>query len=135
MTKRPTIITPTDLENIPARRRRGDQPIAIDRTEVRVQGEALHQILWRGKQWAVTTFGIEALSGTYYIEADRLAEDAGTYGWPMHMTEKSWVDVDDFCTAWLVAIALHGATVPGGARVVREALSRAAPSDGPREEE
>jgi hypothetical protein len=117
-----------DLANIPPRERRGDEPIAIDRAEVHVRGDALHPILWRGKQWAVTEFGIEALSGTYSIKAKRLAEGVENYGWPMHMTQKSWVDVDDFCTAWLVAIALFNVRVPGGMKGVREALSRAAPS-------
>jgi hypothetical protein len=74
--------------------------------------EALHPMLWRGRQWAVTEYGIECLGGTYCIEAKRLVEDIQDWGWPAHMAEKDWVDRDEFATAWLVALALHG----GGAR-------------------
>lgn len=42
---------------------------------IRVRGEALHPVLWRGKQWAVTEYGVEALDGTYAIEKARLGED------------------------------------------------------------
>ncbi len=47
-------------------------------------GEPLHPILWHGRQWAVTTFGIEARDGTYAISKDRLDDPY----WPTHMAEK-----------------------------------------------
>jgi hypothetical protein len=29
------------------------------------------------------------------------------YPWPRHMAEKDWVDIDEFTTAWPVALVLH----------------------------
>jgi hypothetical protein len=82
--------------------------IATSRNVVAVRGEQPSQIWWRGAQWAVTTSGIERLDGTYSIKADRLLEDEPDYSWPEHMAGKGWIDVDEFVTAWLVALAMHG---------------------------
>uniref|UniRef100_UPI003BA88F44 hypothetical protein n=1 Tax=Stappia sp. TaxID=1870903 RepID=UPI003BA88F44 len=82
--------------------------IALDETQVHVQGEQLADIWWRGKQWAVTEYGIEALDGTYYVEKDRLLEEAENWPWPRQLGTKRWVDPDEFCTAFMVAIVLHG---------------------------
>ena len=41
------------------------------------------------------------------------------------MSDKDWCDTEEFATAWLVAIALHGCHVEGGKQAIREALSRA----------
>lgn len=122
---------------IPPRSRRGDQPIEHDRMPVKIRGEELGKVLWRGRQWAVTDLGIECLDGTYYIAASRIGEDlAKGWGWPQHLCEKSWVDTEDFLTAWLVAIALHG--IPLGkcgvldnfmaAKLAREAIARSHPA-------
>lgn len=108
---------------IPLRSCRGDAPIEHDSTPVPVRGEALARILWRGRQWAVTEYGVECLDGTYCIKKSRLAEQIDVWGWPAHVTEKIWVDADDFMTAWLVALALHGARASKAA--VRAALGRA----------
>ena len=97
---------------IPPRPRRGTAPIEYDRTPVPMRGDELDRVLWRGRQWAVTEYGIERLDGTYNIEKTRLAENVKDYGWPLHVSQKTWADSDDFCTAWLVAIALHGARIP-----------------------
>lgn len=112
---------------IPPRPRRGDAPIEYDRTPVPTRGEELARLLWRGRQWAVTDYGIERLDGTYCIEKTRLSEGVKDYGWPLHVTQKTWADSDDFCTAWLVAIALHGAPIPQAA--VRSAIGRAYPAE------
>ncbi len=53
---------------------RGDGPIEYDQTPVHVRGEPLAPVWWRGRQWAVTEFGLERLDGTYAVEAARLAE-------------------------------------------------------------
>lgn len=102
-----------------------DQPIVMDAAPVRCRGEALDRVWWQGRQWAVTTFGIEARDGTYAIGADRLAEGTGhawVHAWPAHVCAKNWVDRDDFRTAWLVAIVLHGAVVsPAQARAAVQA--------------
>jgi hypothetical protein len=79
---------------------------------VRCTGEPLNAVWWQGKQWVVTSYVIEARNGNYCIEASRLGETRpGTESlpdWPMHMADKSWIDIHDFCTAFLVALALHG---------------------------
>lgn len=101
------VLTVKDLENIPPRPRRGVNRIETDDQPVRVRGDALDEIWWRGKQWAVTAYGIERLDGTYVVEASRLAENPD-YPWPMHMAAKEWVDIDEFTTAWMIALLLHG---------------------------
>jgi hypothetical protein len=93
-------------------------------------GEDLDEIWWQGRQWAVTSYGIECRDGSYHIEADRLFENAQYGGWPAHMAHKVWVDIEDFCTAWLVAIAMHcpGFTLPNGVEnkiAARELIQRA----------
>jgi len=86
----------------------GVSMIALDSTEVRVQGEPLGEIWWRGKQWAVTSEGIEKLDGTYPILAKRLLEEFEDWPWPRQLSEKSWCDSDEFATAFMVALVLHG---------------------------
>lgn len=68
-------------------------------------GEALAGEIWRGRQWSVTDYGIEARDGLYVLSWAQLDEDfAGTgHSLPEHVAEKNWVDLDDFLTAWLVA--------------------------------
>jgi hypothetical protein len=38
--------------------------VEMDTTSVACRGEALREIWWRGRQWAVTSYGIECLDGT-----------------------------------------------------------------------
>jgi hypothetical protein len=82
--------------------------IALSRDRVEVVGDRMHEIWWRGRQWAVTAHGVEALDGSYAITHNRLLEELRTHPWPMHMAEKDWVDIDEFATAWLIAILLSG---------------------------
>jgi hypothetical protein len=113
--------------NIPPRPRRGDAPICYDPTPVHCRGEPLDEVWWSGRQWAVTSHGIERRNGCYTIASERLGEGADTqYGWPAHMSGKSWIDIDDFMTAWLIALTLHGVALPGAE--IRSALARAQPS-------
>lgn len=97
---------------VPPRKERGDAPIDIAKDiTVHVRGEKLHKIIWKGKQWAVTEYGIERLDGTYAIskkEVNEVAISKSNTCWPVHITNKVWVDADDFTTAWLVSIAVHG---------------------------
>jgi hypothetical protein len=90
------------------RRHRRHNRVVTASDEVKLQGEPLHEIWWRGRQWAVTEYGVEALDGTYAIEGSRLLEDLPEYSWLEHMSGKRWVDPDDFATAWLVGLLLHG---------------------------
>jgi hypothetical protein len=108
---------------IPPRRKRGDVPVRYVEHQTKVRGEALSEIWWSGRQWAVTAYGIERLDGTYVIDKGRLFENIDDYGWPMHMGEKVWVDNDDFVTSWLVAMALHGKR----GEQARKAIARAHP--------
>lgn len=74
-------------------------------------GKELGPILWSGRQWAVTEHGIERLNGNYFIDKSRLGDDLGLSdygGWCEHMGMKSWVDTDDFITAWLIGLTLFG---------------------------
>lgn len=60
-------------------------------------------IIKRFGQWAVTTYGIEAVDGSYWIEAERLWE----VDWLRHMGEKTWVNYHDFTAALLAAREIH----------------------------
>jgi hypothetical protein len=53
-------------------------------------------------QWAVTTYGVEALEVHYFIEKEQFDED----DWLRHMSEKSWVDMEKFKEAFSVAKAI-----------------------------
>jgi hypothetical protein len=75
-------------------------------TDVRVTGEALQEpIYWKGRQWAVTSYGIEARDGKYPIKGECVWEDNNDYGWVEHMAEKEWVDLTDFVEALRLARA------------------------------
>jgi hypothetical protein len=117
-----TIINVANLTDIhpPHRQHWGDRPIEMDTTPVKLRAETLDPIWWRGRQWAVTAFGIEKLDGTYTIAADRLRENVAEWPWTSQMAMKNWVDVPDFMTAWLVALALHGADTTGARDVIRD---------------
>ena len=85
--------------------------ILMDTGAVKTRGDTLGRVWWQGRQWSVTEHGIECRDGTYYIAADRLTETRGKEGiptWPPHVCGKTWVDAPDFCTAFIVALALHG---------------------------
>jgi hypothetical protein len=59
---------------------------------------------WQGKQWAVTAYGIEEVSGRYVIERERLCD----LDWCSHMLEKMWVDAAEFREAFRRAKAVFG---------------------------
>lgn len=80
-------------------------PIPWCMEDVQLRGEKLHPVLWQGRQWAVTTYGIEARDGTYYLQPSQLRSEPSGYTATAHMTEKSWVDIADFHIAH--AVALH----------------------------
>lgn len=69
----------------------------------KIRGEELSQpIYWIGLQWAVTSYGIECLDGTYCIEASRLWENEGTglWDWDKHVGSKEWCLNGDFKDAF-----------------------------------
>ena len=84
-------------------------PILYDRGEVKVTGKELDQILWQGREWSVTTFGLERRDGCYAIEARRLLEgmrDDQPNSWVRHVRDRERLDINDFTTAFLIACAV-----------------------------
>lgn len=79
-------------------RRRLKLPVIHSDNEVALRGERLAKLLWQGRQWAVTAYGLECRDGTYAIRKTRLWE-GDTHTWEIHMAEKNWVDIEDFSTA------------------------------------
>jgi hypothetical protein len=116
-----------DPAKLPPRPERGVRRIELDSTPVRVRGDALDEVWWRGKQWAVTEYGIERLDGGYTIEAADLPGDPN-FPWPMHMSGKRWVeDIDEFTTAWMVAVVLHGKAAGIDAKILLPLFGRLRP--------
>jgi hypothetical protein len=76
-------------------------PQSSDRVTCR--GERLHKIIWQGRQWTVTKYGVECRDGCYAIERTRLWEEDEVHSWIMHMADKGWVDLEDFAEALRVA--------------------------------
>lgn len=60
-------------------------------------------VYWRGRQWAVTGYGIQARNGRYFISKRRIWEREDTYGWLQEMADDNWVDLPDFSEALRVA--------------------------------
>ena len=90
--------------------------IRHDTNEVRLHGmgEKLSEVWWQGRQWSVTSYGLERRNGTYIIEAQRLDESfRGGYDWTWmrQIGGKAWADLEDFATAYFVACAMHGKTL------------------------
>lgn len=87
---------------------------------VLVRGEKLDPILWQGKQWAVTTYGLECRDGTYHVKAGKHFSEFGEaywsknqydresifVGWFKHLSGKSWVDHDDVDSALQAMLVL-----------------------------
>ena len=78
-------------------------------SEVRCLGEPLGLVLWQGKQWAVTAYGLECRNGKYHVEAKEFYKNVDPsrfkntkdprqlayLSWFHHVKEKSWVDQED----------------------------------------
>jgi hypothetical protein len=58
----------------------------------------LPPILFRFGDWAVTTDGLYCLTHDYVIVYQRFHED-----WNEHMSEKTWINMDDFSRAYSTA--------------------------------
>ena len=119
------------------RQARGTPLVQVDATPVAVLGEPLREIWWRGRQWAVTAYGIEALDGRRPIDALRLLDDLADGAWPARIGAEDRADADEFATAWLVALVLHGYADKVSPDEVRAVLARipaeAAPADDVRD--
>ncbi len=73
----------------------------------KVRGEKLSKILYRNNQWAVTTFGIECLDGTYAIKKSAIKTTHPNYSWRQHMSGKGWIEMDEFVDALKMAMKIH----------------------------
>ena len=47
---------------------------------VKNRGERLSRVIWKGRQWAATKYGVECRDGGYAIERKRLWEEEDQYG-------------------------------------------------------
>jgi hypothetical protein len=74
--------------------------IAFDRTPLPEAIDVeLDQLLWRGREWGVTSYGLEKLDGTY------AASKFGVTNWRAHI--KACGDTPELRTALVIALALH----------------------------
>ena len=78
--------------------------------------------IFRNRQWVVTTKTIECLDvgEDYWFDIKRAAGEP----WPLHMASKSWVNIDAFCEAWLVALAYLRAKVPNAGELIEQAKAK-----------
>jgi hypothetical protein len=80
-------------------------------------GEPPSKVLFEKHQRQVTDYGIESVHRNapyYHFNAERLLEIQGAgegklYDWPVHMAEKTWVDIDAFIEAFKEGLKLHSA--------------------------
>src|SRR3954447_26621724 len=73
-------------------------------------------VFFKNAQWVVTEWGLEAARPgapcEYFIPAHRLLERGGIghgvlYDWPLHLAEKTWINVDAFNEAFAEALKHH----------------------------
>lgn len=88
-------------------------PQVMTRVKLSVCGEKLGKVLWQGRQWAVTDYGLECRDGTYHVHAKQLMRHYGGTpraafnGWYQHIAEKSWVDAQDLDYALQAFVLLY----------------------------
>jgi hypothetical protein len=64
---------------------------------------------WRGRRWAVTAYGIEALDGTYHVPAgDIWPEGAEPPAWARDLRRRYGIDCEDLDAALKVARSVFG---------------------------
>ena len=80
--------------------------------EVPLKGQSLHPVLWQGKQWAITSYGLERRNGCYAISLDDLYRRP-LWQWARHLESKAWVDPEDLADALEALELLY---VPPGVR-------------------
>jgi hypothetical protein len=93
-------------------------------------GEPPSKVLFANHQWSVTDYGVEAVrpdAPYYHFGADRILEttDRGGqlfYDWPIHLGEKTWVDIEAFIEVFLKAIEMHAGRL--GGKVDQDVLAR-----------
>lgn len=76
--------------------------------KVKNNKSSLAEVLYQGKQWCVTTYGLEKRDGSYYIEAKELKKShVYEFGWIKHMSLKADTDMEDFTAAYIMSLAIH----------------------------
>lgn len=86
-----------------------------DETPSNEDDGATNNVLWQGRQWRVVPGFLEAKAGqdeysTYDLAWNELGPRLGGVMASLHasLSEKVWVDYDDFCTAYRVAVTFAG---------------------------
>ncbi len=67
-------------------------------------------VYWQGRQWAVTAYGIEALSGRYHIAWRDLQDEPARMQILGQMQHHYWVHMDDLRNALVVSANVCGST-------------------------
>lgn len=75
-----------------------------------IEAQEITDVHSRIGDWVITSYGLECLCNFYPIEAARLWEGEGYYGWERHMSEKRWVDLPNFLEALEAAREHHSVT-------------------------
>lgn len=92
----------------PERRRWPLQYSADNTAGDRAETFGLGRIIYKGRQWAVTSDGLERCDGgTYFIRTEALDPPGDGYSWPDHLAAKAWCDWPDFVAAYAVAVLVH----------------------------
>lgn len=64
--------------------------------------ELLGVVIWRGRQWAATTYGLERLDGRFPISDRNFG-----MGWIADISTRRGIDIADFVAAFGVACTFH----------------------------
>lgn len=67
-------------------------------------------VVYATDQWVVCEDGsIESRQCSYWAPKESILDLRGDlYDWPMHMSEKEWVEIDQFIACWVVAARIVG---------------------------
>ncbi|MGU3402382.1 hypothetical protein [Methylobacterium brachiatum] len=72
---------------------------------------------WRGRQWAVTGYGIEALDGRYHVPFSEISEASrGRLAWFDALCRRYGTDRDDLAAALKMAQAIRADTDDAGSK-------------------
>jgi hypothetical protein len=73
------------------------------------------EVWFQNHQWLVTDYGVESVRPAtpyYHFNKERLLETGNRggemYGWPVHLAEKTWVDIEAFIEVFQKALDLLG---------------------------
>jgi hypothetical protein len=107
--------------------RRGRAPVCMATNEVELRGcgELPDDIWWQGSTWAVTAYGLERRDGTFPLARDQLLQDFNTnHSLLLCVARKrrSWSDPDEFTTAWMIAVLMHGLAHRVSPALIREII-------------